>query len=351
MIALPSASDAALILTTAASTAAESPDALAELTGPRGFLRGEHSLREKDMSKFQISPNVQIVVGAIVAVLTLGSKGAIQLPAGIPASWGPIIDSWSTFILQIYSVIAPIMLAYTSSAPGPLAPPDSPAVKAAMAKDSLATKAASGVVGALLIGLLALGAWSIVSPIAARAANAGADEVKVANGPVVRPPSPFTPSAPTPAAGDAAGPLSDLADLFASDFAGAASLATETSIKDGNGQACWTAFGPFGELVKAHPHVFTGKLATDLEAQRLLVMNARKLCDNVACQTVFTEAATAISKVTSVLPVSINVNVTPVNLFAKACADVPNIAVVAPTVEPTPTPTVSPTPTPSATGG
>ena len=124
------------------------------------------------MAKFQISPNVQIVVGAIVAVLTLGSKGAIQLPAGIPTSWGPIIDSWSTFILQIYSVIAPIMLAYTSSQPGPLAPPDSPAVKTLMAKENAAAKSAASLVSALLIGFLALVALSLVAPSTALAAGA-----------------------------------------------------------------------------------------------------------------------------------------------------------------------------------
>ncbi len=141
------------------------------------------------------------------------------------------------------------------------------------------------------------------------------------------------------------GPLSDLADLFKSDFAEAAKLATATSVQDGNGQICWTAFGPFGELVTQHPHVFSGKLATDLEAQRLLVMNARKLCDNTACQTVFSEAANAVSKLASNLPISVNVNVTPVNLFAKACNNVPNIAVVAPAAAtmPAATPTATPT--------
>ena len=294
------------------------------------------------------NPRIGVIISAMAVIVSVVAfLSPTAFPSYVPVGVATAIISTCAFLNIILNAVNGVLHLYSSSAPGPLAPPDSPAVKAAMVKDALAVKAASGVVGALLIGLLALGAWSIVSPTVARAANAVADEVKVANGPVVRPPSPFIPSAPTPAAGDAAGPLSDLADLFASDFAGAASLATETSIKDGNGQACWTAFGPFGELVKAHPHVFTGKLATDLEAQRLLVMNARKLCDNVACQTVFTEAATAISKVTSVLPVSINVNVTPVNLFAKACADVPNIAVVAPTVEPTPTPTSTPSPTPT----
>ena len=83
------------------------------------------------MKKFQISPQVQIIVGIVVAILTLGSKGALQLPLGIPLSWGPIIQSWDNFILQIYGVVAPFMAAYSSSEPGPLAPPDPPAVVAA----------------------------------------------------------------------------------------------------------------------------------------------------------------------------------------------------------------------------
>lgn len=86
--------------------------------------------------KFQISPRAQIIIGAIVAVLTLGSKGALQLPMGVPASWGPIIQSWDTFILQIYGVVAPVMVAFSNSDPGPLAPQDPPAVKAAIAAEA-----------------------------------------------------------------------------------------------------------------------------------------------------------------------------------------------------------------------
>jgi len=83
------------------------------------------------MNKFQVSPHVQLAIGVVVAVLTLGSKGALQLPVGIPTSWGVIIQSWDTFILQIYAVVAPFMAAYSSSDPGPLAPQDPPSVVAA----------------------------------------------------------------------------------------------------------------------------------------------------------------------------------------------------------------------------
>lgn len=126
-------------------------------------------------------------------------------------------------------------------------------------------------------------------------------------------------------------PLSGLADLFASDFTAAETLATATSIQDGNGQACWAAFKPFGDVIQAHPDAFTGKLATDLEAQRLTVIAARNLCDNSACRAVFEDLADATSSIQSSLPITIGINVTPVNLFSQACAHIPSIKVVAPT--------------------
>ncbi len=127
------------------------------------------------------------------------------------------------------------------------------------------------------------------------------------------------------------GPLAALADILASDFASAGPLATATSIKDGNGAACWAAFAPLGEVLKAHPNVFTGKLATDIEAKRLAIIAARNLCNNVACNTIFTEEAVMAQKFISNLPVTISVNATPVNVFAQACANVPTLQVVAPT--------------------
>lgn len=299
------------------------------------------------MAKFQISPNMQFGIGLGVTLLAVFSKGSVAMPMGIPPIVGQYIDSWANFLLFLYAPVATFMAAYASSQPGFAAPPDPQIVIDATKKAAAAVKAASGVVGALLVGLLFAAALAIVAPQARAASSSATPNV---SGPLIIDPLHLNSAAASAAAKDddsgAGGPLSDLASLFASDFASAATLATATSIKDGNGQACWTAFGPFGELVKAHPHVFSGKLATDLEAQRLLVMNARKLCDNVACQTVFTEAATAVSKVTSALPVSVNVNVTPINLFAKACADVPNIAVVAPSAEPASA--ASPTPAPTA---
>jgi hypothetical protein len=142
-----------------------------------------------------------------------------------------------------------------------------------------------------------------------------------------------TPASAAAASTDAAktasqpGPLGELNGLFSSDFAAAAKLATSTSIKDGNGLACWTAFQPLGEVINAHPELLTGRLATDIEAKRLAVIAARNLCNNVACNTVFTEEASMAQGFVKNLPVSLSINVTPINLFAQACAAIPTLQV------------------------
>jgi hypothetical protein len=79
----------------------------------------------------KISPNIQIAIGVIVAVLTAAAQGAIKLPMGVPPEWGAYFVSWDNFLLTIYSYAAPAMLAFSSSAPGPLAPPDPKVVVAA----------------------------------------------------------------------------------------------------------------------------------------------------------------------------------------------------------------------------
>jgi hypothetical protein len=81
--------------------------------------------------KFQINPTPQIIIAVVVAVLTLAAKGTVALPLGVPEIVGQYLTSWSNFLLQLYAVVAPILLGFSSSQPGPLAPPDPPAVVAA----------------------------------------------------------------------------------------------------------------------------------------------------------------------------------------------------------------------------
>ena len=85
--------------------------------------------------KFQIDPKAQMWIMATVALLYIGAQNSIALPLGIPEWIGPYLHSWSNFLIQIYLVLAPILLpGFSSSLPGPLAPPDPPVVKAAMAE-------------------------------------------------------------------------------------------------------------------------------------------------------------------------------------------------------------------------
>lgn len=79
----------------------------------------------------QIDPKTHMIIAIGVTVLTALAKGSVTLPMGIPPEVGQYITSWSNFVLQIYAPLSLALAAYSSSAPGPMAPPDSPAVKAA----------------------------------------------------------------------------------------------------------------------------------------------------------------------------------------------------------------------------
>ena len=125
------------------------------------------------MKNFQIDPKTLTIIAACVAVATLLANGSVQAPVGIPTTWAAAFVSWDDFFLKIWSVAAPILIGYSSSQPGPFAPADPQIVKDATAKAALAAKAASGVVGALLIGFLALGAMGLFAPQTARAADLG----------------------------------------------------------------------------------------------------------------------------------------------------------------------------------
>lgn len=79
----------------------------------------------------KVNPNVQIILGVVVALLYAAAKGQIGLPLGVPAEWGAYISSWANWLTGIYLVVAPLLPAFSSSVPGPLAPPDPPVVQAA----------------------------------------------------------------------------------------------------------------------------------------------------------------------------------------------------------------------------
>lgn len=73
--------------------------------------------------KLEISPNVDIIISIVVALIYLGAQGTLALPKGVPPEWAPYIASWCNFAVGIYIVISPMFPAFSSHMPGPLVPP------------------------------------------------------------------------------------------------------------------------------------------------------------------------------------------------------------------------------------
>lgn len=92
------------------------------------------------MSKFQIDPKVQMAIAIIVGALSFFASSA--LPASVPVDTAKAIHDWAGLFAQFYiTVVTPLMLAYTNSNPGPLAPPDTPSVAVAKIKaDAIVTQ-------------------------------------------------------------------------------------------------------------------------------------------------------------------------------------------------------------------
>jgi hypothetical protein len=79
----------------------------------------------------KISPNVQMGIAAAVAVFSAVAQGALKLPMGVPPEAAQYLISWDNFLIGAYLIASPIMLGFSSSAPGVLAPPDPKIVVAA----------------------------------------------------------------------------------------------------------------------------------------------------------------------------------------------------------------------------
>jgi len=97
------------------------------------------------MSKFQIDPKIQMAVAFFVGAISFLASSA--LPSSVSPEAQKAIHDWASLFNQFYIiVVTPLMLAYTNSNPGPLAPPDAPSVVAAKTQaDALVVKDAKDV--------------------------------------------------------------------------------------------------------------------------------------------------------------------------------------------------------------
>lgn len=261
-----------------------------------------------------IDPKWTMYLGLLVAIEQAIGHGTVSLTNLIPADWAPYITSWCNFLAFIGTSIMTWQAAVSSPKAGPaIDTPIAPAAKAAVllavllgslfvltgdaraqAKLPLQLKPLTGNIGNDL-GITGTGSAQALT------GNVGKDLQSLLSK-----------------------PLQDLQAFIAGDFMGAAELAVKIpDLQDGNGQACWTMLQSAGAVLKEHPVPITFKGATDLEALRLLLMTANKVCSNAACTQVFTEAGNII---TSLAPLSV-----PIPNLTSLCSKVPGIAVVAPT--------------------
>ena len=130
----------------------------------------------------------------------------------------------------------------------------------------------------------------------------------------------------------------------------ATTLSTQIpALQDNVGKACWTQFGPIQALIKAHPLPITFKLASDIEAARLLAIALNQICANPNCGQMWVDAGNAASAITGQAGLALPMSLTSV------CAHVPVIAtsaaqtIAGTTLNPAPVTSITPTPTPVIT--
>lgn len=97
------------------------------------------------------------------------------------------------------------------------------------------------------------------------------------------------PRAPAPQATLATKSFLDvIRNWVSSDIEGAISLATVIpELQDTTGATCWKTFRGIGDVITAHPLPVTLKLASDVQAARLVAMALKKVCIEPACAQVW----------------------------------------------------------------
>ena len=120
--------------------------------------------------------------------------------------------------------------------------------------------------------------------------------------------------------------FSKISDLLTSDFTSAVQLSTASVPPDVNGGACWTALEPVATIVKSHPTPLTGKLATDVQNIRNLIITMQGACATPSCGTVFAEMAAANQRLVQQLPIHATIPGSVINPWEEVCANLPKIS-------------------------
>lgn len=94
--------------------------------------------------------------------------------------------------------------------------------------------------------------------------------------------------------------------------------ASITGMQDNVGSACWTTFKNVANVLKAHPLPQTLRLATDIEAARLVVAGLNQICRDPNCSQIWSDMSNFASAL-SVVPLPIS--------FASICAKVPVVGI------------------------
>ena len=80
-----------------------------------------------------IDPRIAVIINIVIALLTAITTGALNLAGVVPSGADTQISAWAAAILVVLSTI---MHYFSSSVPGPGAPPDPPNVQKAMADNA-----------------------------------------------------------------------------------------------------------------------------------------------------------------------------------------------------------------------
>jgi hypothetical protein len=101
--------------------------------------------------------------------------------------------------------------------------------------------------------------------------------------------------------------ITSLSQWGEQDLAAAVALSTSIpELQDPVGSACWKSWSAAGAVVKAHPLPLSLKLATDVEAARLVAMAIKKVCMDPNCSQVWNDILNQVAALAIVpLPVSL----------------------------------------------